>query len=315
MFLTEPRHPPAAPGSLLDRARGAYLGFAIGDALGATVEFLTPREIQAQYGVHEHIVGGGWLRLKPGQITDDTQMSLALGDAILEAKGWDLQCVAEHFLAWLKTKPVDVGNTCRRGIVRYLHQGTLVSPYSDGDAGNGAAMRNLPVVLATLGDDDAFARWSLEQAHFTHNHPLSDVATLTLGCMTRALLKGEGKDQARQLADALVAGHRNFRFDPYPKRATGYVVDTVQTVCHAFFTSDSFEACLVKTVNLGGDADTTGALAGMLAGACYGEGAIPFRWLRRLDKSARVGIESQVEALLDLGAGNPAASPLGAQWP
>ena len=85
MFLTQPRHPPAAPGSLLDRARGAYLGFAIGDALGATVEFLTPREIQAQYGVHEHIVGGGWLRLKPGQITDDTQMSLALGDAILEA--------------------------------------------------------------------------------------------------------------------------------------------------------------------------------------------------------------------------------------
>jgi len=300
VFLTQPRHPPAAAGSLLDRSRAAYLGFAIGDALGATVEFLTPGEIAAQYGVHEHIVGGGWLRLKPGQITDDTQMSLALGDALLEKPGWDLQCVAEHFLAWLKTKPIDVGNTCRRGIVRYMHKGTLESPYSDGDAGNGAVMRNLPVVLATLGDDDAFARWSLEQAHLTHNHPLSDVATLTLGCMTRALLRGEGKERARQLADALVAGHRNFRFDPYPKRATGYVVDTVQTVCHAFFSTDSFEACLVKTVNLGGDADTNGALAGMLAGACYGEGAIPFRWLRRLDKHARTAIETQVAGLLAL---------------
>jgi len=301
VFLTQPRRPPAAPGSLLDRSRAAYLGFAIGDALGATVEFLTPGEIAAQYGVHEHISGGGWLRLKPGQITDDTQMSLALGDAILERPDWDLGCVAEHFLAWLKTKPIDVGNTCRRGIVRYMRQGTLESPYSDGDAGNGAVMRNLPVVLATLADDDAFARWSLEQAHLTHNHPLSDVATLTLGCMTRALLRGEGKTKARELADALVAGHRNFRFEPYPKRATGYVVDTIQTVCHAFFTTDSFEACVVKTVNLGGDADTNGALAAMLAGAHYGEAAIPFRWLRRLDKSARVAIEAQTTALLALG--------------
>jgi len=300
VFLTQPRHPPAPPGSLLDRVRAAYLGFAIGDALGATVEFLTPGEIAAQYGVHEHITGGGWLRLKPGQITDDTQMSLALGDAILEHPEWNLTCVAEHFLAWLKTKPIDVGNTCRRGIVRYMHKGTLESPYSDGDAGNGAVMRNLPVVIATLGDDDAFARWSLEQAHLTHNHPLSDVATLTLGCMTRALLRGEGKERARQLADALVAGHRNFRFDPYPKRATGYVVDTLQTVCHAFFSTDSFEACLVKTVNLGGDADTNGALAAMLAGAHYGEAAIPFRWLRRLDRHARMAVEAQAAGLLAL---------------
>ncbi|WP_232368573.1 ADP-ribosyl-[dinitrogen reductase] hydrolase [Azospira inquinata] len=297
MFLTSRRK---KADDLLRRARGAYLAFACGDALGATVEFLTAGEIRAQYGVHRHLVGGGWLRLKPGQITDDTQMSLALGDALVEKGDWDLPCIADHFLAWLKTKPIDVGNTCRRGITRYMRHGTLESPYSDGDAGNGAAMRNLPVILASLGDDDAFARWTLAQAHFTHNHPLSDLATLTLGCMTRALLLGEGKTKARSIADALVAGHRNFRFDPYPKRCTGYVVDTLQTVCHCFFNTDSLEECLVETVNLGGDADTNGAIAGMLAGAYYGEEALPYRWMRRLDRPVQAHIGSQVDGLLAL---------------
>jgi ADP-ribosyl-[dinitrogen reductase] hydrolase len=71
------------PRDLHDRALGAYLGFAIGDALGATLEFMRPREIVLQYGVHRDIVGGGWLKLACGQVTDDTTMSLALGTALL----------------------------------------------------------------------------------------------------------------------------------------------------------------------------------------------------------------------------------------
>ena len=67
------------------RGIAAYLGLAIGDALGATVEFMTPAEIRHEYGTHQHIIGGGWLKLKAGEITDDTEMSLALGDAILAA--------------------------------------------------------------------------------------------------------------------------------------------------------------------------------------------------------------------------------------
>jgi ADP-ribosyl-[dinitrogen reductase] hydrolase len=75
--------PTAAFGAILARAEAAYLGLALGDALGATVEFMTPREIAHHYGVHREIVGGGWLKLKAGQVTDDTGMSLALGEAIL----------------------------------------------------------------------------------------------------------------------------------------------------------------------------------------------------------------------------------------
>ena len=134
------------------RALGAYLGLAIGDALGATVEFMTSGEIRRQYGVHRDIVGGGWLKLKPGQVTDDTEMSLAMGRAIIAAGGFDLHAIADAWAAWLKRRPIDVGNTCRRGIQRYLIDGSLDKPFSEGDAGNGALMRNLPVILLAHRD-------------------------------------------------------------------------------------------------------------------------------------------------------------------
>jgi ADP-ribosyl-[dinitrogen reductase] hydrolase len=115
--------------------------------------------------------GGGWLQLAPGQVTDDTTMCLALGKAILDADGWCMKAVAEAYVAWLRSKPVDCGNTCRRGIRRYMTDGSFAGPAGDGDAGNGAVMRNLPVVLATLHDEAAFEARSLAQARFTHNNP------------------------------------------------------------------------------------------------------------------------------------------------
>ena len=291
--------------TLRERALGAYLGLAVGDALGATVEFLTPSEIRHQYGELRDIVGGGWLRLKAGQVTDDTQMSLALGAAIIESGGWDLKNIAEHWLAWLKSKPIDVGNTCRRGLVRFGRDGSLESPFSDGDAGNGALMRVLPAILFAFRDMALLERCALEQAHVTHNHPLSDAATLCFARMLADLLHGghwrDNLAKLRAHAKALVDAHRQFRFDPYPKRATGYVVDTAQTVLYAFFSTDDFESCLIRTVNCGGDADTTGAIAGMLAGAHYGVDAIPVRWLKRLDRDVREAIVRQVDDLLALG--------------
>ncbi len=286
--------------SVRERALGAYLGLACGDALGATVEFLTAREIKTQLGVHKELTGGGWLRLKPGQVTDDTEMSLYLGQAILDSKGWNLAAVADAFVAWLKSKPVDVGATCRRGIRRYMLQGAVHGPESDTDGGNGAAMRNLPVALFTLGNDDLLTRYSLEQAHITHHHPLSDAGTLALGRMVQMLLRGGGVKGCRPIANQLQEEHRQFRFDPYPGRASGYIVDTVQTVLHHFFYTDSFESCVVETVNRGEDADTTGALAGMLAGALYGASAIPKRWLNKLDFHVVKQIEQQVDGLLQL---------------
>jgi ADP-ribosyl-[dinitrogen reductase] hydrolase len=285
--------------SLGERALGAYLGFACGDAFGAPVEFLTPGEIQATHRLLTTMVGGGWLHLAPGQVTDDTQMALALGRAILAGPDWEVRRVCEQFALWLRGKPLDVGHTCRRGIRRFIVEGTLAGPPNEGDAGNGAAMRNLPVVLASLSDPAAFRHWTLEQCHVTHNHPLSDAATLTLGRMTRRLLTGEGKDGAWMEAQALVAAHPDFRFSPYRGISSAYVVDTVQTVFHYFFASHTFGDCLIGTANQGGDADTTSAIAGMLAGAHYGIANIPNRWLSRLEAGAVREIRDQTPRLLE----------------
>ncbi|WP_128000729.1 ADP-ribosyl-[dinitrogen reductase] hydrolase [Piscinibacter defluvii] len=299
---------PESPHRLLDRCLGAYLGLALGDALGATVEFMTPREIAHRFaregGLHDQITGGGWLKLPPGAVTDDTTMSLALGDALLEGerrgRPFDTTLVAEHFVHWWRGKPVDCGNTCRRGIQRYLADGSLQGAPNEGDAGNGALMRNLPTVIATLGDDAAFERVALAQARITHHHPLSDAAVLGLGHLTRALLRGEDIDAVRTRATRWLLQWPVFACMPYPGRASGYVVDTVQTVLHAFLTHDEPEPAMVWTVNRGDDADTTGALVGMLMGARHGVQALPARWLARLDAATRRAVTDQASSLLAL---------------
>jgi ADP-ribosyl-[dinitrogen reductase] hydrolase len=283
---------------VFDRAFGAYLDFAIGDALGATVEFLTRGEIAARYGVHCRMVGGGWLNLRPGQVTDDTEMALAVGRAIINSGGWNLKAVCDEFARWLKGVPVDVGNTCRRGIRRYITESTMAAPFSEGDAGNGACMRNLSVALATLYDSGRFETWTLEQCYITHNHPLSDAATLALGQMVRRLLLGGGVPECRTAVRALLDQHPQFRFDRYNGVCSAFVVDTVRTVFHYYFRTDSVRSCITETINAGGDTDTAGALAGMLAGATYGVRSIPKSWLQRLDSAVAEQIRWQVIELL-----------------
>ncbi len=285
---------------VVSRARAAYLGLAIGDALGATTEFMTPAEIKAVYRVHRKIIGGGWLHLKPGQVTDDTGMSLALGRALLTAGEWDRRGIAENFVAWMKSKPVDIGATCRRGIRAYMLKGQLETPCNDWDAGNGAAMRMAPVALFTLGDEAALARCSIEQAHITHNHPLSDAACRAIGTMVQKAILGCDRFELHEVTRWLVADYRSFRFNNYRGNAGPYVVDTLQTVFNFIFTTGSFEECLLGVVNQGGDADTTGAIAGMIAGAFYGLEAIPPRWLKKLNPEVKAEVGDQAARLVGL---------------
>jgi len=297
----------------LDRALGAYLGLAMGDALGATVEFMRPREIEYQYGVHRDIVGGGWLKLARGQVTDDTTMSLALGEALLHAGAPALiahaqgdealtRDIGQAYVRWFKAKPVDCGNTCRRGIMRFMLDGSLSGELNPGDGGNGALMRNLPAVLATLGHDALFERLSIAQARLTHHHPLSDTATLGLGQLLRLLLTGADHRACQSWVRQWLASNPNFCFTPYRGRATAYVVDTVQTVLHFLTQHEDFETALVATVNQGDDADTTGALLGMLAGARCGANRLPSRWLQRLRPDVVRAITDQTYGLLALAA-------------
>ncbi len=292
-----------APGEPPHVGRGvaAYLGLAIGDALGATVEFMTPNEIRQQHGVHSDITGGGWLRLKAGRVTDDTTMSLALGESILATGGVDATAAARAFDAWMRSKPVDIGNTVRRNLIAFRQTGNPQAPASEHDAGNGAAMRVLPVALACYGQPEKTSiSANHAQAHVTHHNTLSDAACETLIFMVQDFLAGRDVVEVeRRRAERLVGEHPVFAYDKKRcENPSGYVVDTLKAVLQSFFATETFEDCLLDVVNRGGDADTTGAIAGMLAGARYGLEAIPRRWLVALDEPTRQACDKQAKSLL-----------------
>ncbi|MGM0594764.1 MAG: ADP-ribosyl-[dinitrogen reductase] hydrolase, partial [Pseudomonadota bacterium] len=248
---------------LEERATAAYLGLALGDALGATVEFMTPNEIAHQYGLHDEICGGGWLRLRPGLVTDDTTMSLALGSALISQGGVVPHVIAEHFDRWMRDKPVDIGHTVRRGILHFRRTGeTEVSP-NEHDAGNGACMRTLPIALSTLGRSDVEVMRAVQaQAHITHHNPLSDAGTYCVVKMVQQALAGAThRDMLRGPVNSLVSQYPAFAFRGHRREEnpSGYIVHTLRATFQAFFDTDTFEGCLVDVVNRGGDADTTGA--------------------------------------------------------
>lgn len=290
-------------GDLQDRAQAAYLGLAIGDALGATVEFMTPREIQHHYGTHKELIGGGWLNIKPGQVTDDTTMSLALGEAIIKSRGIDAVAIATAFDNWMRGKPVDIGNTVRRGLLHFRKSGDPVSPVNEHDAGNGACMRTLPVALATLGEGEQVVFEAVKtQAHVTHNNPVSDAGTFCIVSMIQGALLGASLTQLLNgPVRALIKEYPAFAFRRKTNgNPSGYIVDTLRVVFTALFDTDNFEDCLVDAVNQGGDADTTGAIVGMVAGAVYGPSAIPLRWRKGLACDISSACREQAATLLAL---------------
>lgn len=301
---------PEAYDAVKDRAVAAFLGLALGDALGATVEFMTPREVAAAYGVHKEIVGGGWLHLKPGRVTDDTEMSLSLGRAIHERGGVvSARAAAEAFSAWMSRKPVDIGHTVRRGIAAFRRSGVPWVPDNPQNGGNGGCMRCLPVALAGFGAPWAdVVRAARLQGHVTHTSALADAGTEVVVALVQTGLRGPlaGAGDLAATIEAFAAAWPQFSPAGKPEAdPTGFIVPTLRAVFQAILATTGFEAGVVDVVNRGGDADTTGAIAGMILGALYGTDALPKRWLRKLDPDTRAACETQAAALI---ARSPALS-------
>ena len=305
--LEESRDSSLESNALEKKAIAAYLGLAVGDALGATVEFMSPERIKAEFNVHDTVTGGGWLGLQPGQVTDDTTMSLALGESILKTGSVNAAAVAQSFSDWFVSHPVDIGKTVKRGIIHFRYSGTPYVAENISDAGNGACMRTLPVALATYGlcDEISISIASRDQAHVTHNNSLSDAATECVIQVIQAALNGYDKYAIKHgPVERLLKRYPEFNyFESRREMPGGYIVETMQAVFQAFFTTDTFEECLINVVNRGGDADTTGAIAGMIAGSFYGLESIPVRWLAKLDNKVAQACEDQAKALLILEYG------------
>jgi len=294
-----------------NRFRGVMLGIAAGDALGATVEFMSPEAIAATIGVHREIVGGGWLHLAAGEVTDDTQMALCIARSLVEKQRFDADDIAANFVEWYRSDPKDIGNTTRHALelldagVPWQEAGARThEAMRPRDASNGSIMRCAPIALAAWRDAEMNARHSADSSRITHANPLCVDACVALNAAVAALLHGESDplaaaDRAAELNEVRAAIDAAAAATPDMLPAGGYVLDTLSAALWAVTAHDTPEDAIVAAVNLGNDADTTGAVAGALAGARWGAEALPARWVDALlGKDELVAL---ADALLDFG--------------
>ncbi len=304
----------------IDRRRGLLLGLAIGDAMGASVEFSAP-------GTFVEVTGyraGGPHGLEAGEWTDDTSMALALADSISDA-GWDLNDQAERYVAWWRTgaysvngRVFDIGMATSAALVRFLETGdawTSADPHPR-SSGNGSIMRLAPVplVYASLLDErlDVLVARLVESSRPTHASPQCLSACAYFGVVLAGLLHGRPREEVlapdwpglRRLSEihplhpevAAVAAGSFRRKSPPEIRGGGYVVHSLEAALWAFHDAKDFREAVLRAVNLGDDADTTGAVCGQLAGAHWGERGIPPSWLQ--DLAGRPLLERALAALL-----------------
>jgi len=283
----------------IDRARGALIGLAVGDALGAAVEFRSPGSFSPVTGFRN----GGPHGLEAGEWTDDTSMALALADSIASV-GWDLNDQAERYVEWWKTGKYsvnghcfDIGITTRSALATYSatkNASTSGIP-SEEASGNGSIMRlaPLPIRYAYLYPNQVneLSRLAGESSLPTHASDQCVSACRYLATMLAALIHGEERkkvlspdwrplqqlNQARPLHSLIhEVASGSFRDKQPPAiQGSGWVVKSLEASLWAFQNADSFEEAVLNAVNLGDDADTTGAICGQLAGAYWGESKIP----------------------------------------
>jgi ADP-ribosylglycohydrolase len=288
--------------SPLDRHLGCLVGLATGDALGTTLEFRSPGSFEPI----DDIVGGGPFKLKPGEWADDTSMALCLAESLIARSGFDPLDQCERYLDWMKNghlssngRCFDIGNTVSRALGDFQRSRNPFSgPSGNYDAGNGSIMRLAPVPMFFANDPEQAIHLSGESSRTTHQTPACIDACRYLGGLLAALLNGVGKETAMSPAYhptqgswkegdlcheiAMIAGGSFKTKQPPQIRGTGYVVHSLEAALWAFHHSDNFRDGALLAVNLGDDADTTGAVYGQPAGACYGLEGIPADWRKKI---------------------------------
>jgi ADP-ribosyl-[dinitrogen reductase] hydrolase len=302
-----------------DRYRGALLGLAVGDALGTTLEFKSP----GTFKPIADMIGGGPFGLHPGQWTDDTSMALCLAESLIEKRGFDPKDQMDRYCRWWKEGYLsstgtcfDIGITVKTALARYLRTGEPLAGSTDPfAAGNGSLMRLAPVALAFRQDFELAIHNAGESSRTTHAAPTTiDACRYFAGLLLGAL---EGRSKEELLSSFFYPAPDEHYWKSHPLSpeiaeiangsfkqkqppaiiGNGFVVRSLEAALWAFYCSDSFRDGALRAVNLGNDADTTGAIYGQLAGAFYGVNAIPGDWIERL--TMRDFISQSADALFD----------------
>lgn len=284
------------------RYRGSLLGLAVGDAVGTTLEFKSP----GTFSPIQDMIGGGPFGLIPGQWTDDTSMALCLAESLISRQGFNPIHQLETYLRWYHKGHLssigvcfDIGSTVRQALLNFED---TREPYCGSidprSAGNGSIMRLAPVPLFYARQPQEAIEKSADSSRTTHGAATAVDACRYFGGLIVGAVNGVSKEELlsefyspipgyweqHHLVDEIaeIAAGSFKRREPPEIKGTGYVVKSLEAALWAFYKSNSFrEGCLLA-VNLGDDADTTGAVYGQLAGAFYGEEGIPENWRLQL---------------------------------
>ena len=284
--------------TLLDRCKGALVGLAVGDALGATNEFKKRKDVT----ILTDIIGGGPFNLKAGQWTDDTSMALCLAASLVE-RGFDLKDQLEKYIQWrdkgymsYKDECFDIGNITDSALSRYQRTGEVTSGSTDvRSSGNGNIMRLAPVVIKYHSDIITCIFTAEMQSITTHGSLLCKESAALMAEIMFSCLHHTEDDK-----DSVLRGSKNKSFITDEVKSInngiyktvkdidqvwtsgGFVASTLEFALWCFYNTNTFEDCVLMAANAGGDADTNAAVAGQIAGAYYGYGAIPSEWLNKL---------------------------------
>ena len=277
-----------------DRALGAFIGLAIGDAMGAPVEF-KPR------GTFEPVTefrAGGNFDLPKGAWTDDTAMALCLSESLNVNSDIDPKDLLDRFCEWAEKGKntstgicVGIGQNTLRVLGNYHRKGDLIAPETRQKSdGNGSIMRLAPVAVRHWKNPKQAQKIAIKQSRITHYSEICAAASDYLAGVLSKLIVGEKWNDALKVENSMqwpkelvIISSKGWKQKTAPEiKSTGYVIDTLEAALWAVGTTDSFEAAILKAVNLGDDADTVGAVAGQLAGARYGMACIPEDWRKTL---------------------------------
>ena len=302
----------------LNRARGVLWGQAVGDALGTTVEFsdeLTIATLRGRWP--RELVGAGPFNVLPGQVTDDTELALALARTLASTHRYDDDAVAEAYLAWFASEPFDFGRATSRAFRAAAKSAEEVRKRADPKTeANGSLMRSSPLgVFGARLPREALAALARRDSQLSHSSPVCQAAcAVYVTTIADALTSGVSGAQLYDRALTFARAHAPEVLDTLQDAADGLPVSDDEhnqgwvriALQHAFFHlkhATDFEAALVQTVVKGGDTDTNGCITGALLGAALGAEAIPARWRKsvadcRSPRPARYGC-ADLDALTD----------------
>jgi len=297
------------PDPLRDRFRGALVGLAVGDALGAPLEF-QPARSPENYVVD--MIGGGWLKLEPGAYTDDTQMTLCTVESLLTKRVFDPDDIARRFVVWMQSSPPDIGSHTRAVLTAiaggkpWEAASRAAQEENPNNAPNGSLMRCAPLAMFFYRHPDYAATLSPVLSRITHTHPDCEWSCVFVNVAVALLLAGRDRQEAiyaagdacEEASEGVLERVRRAMQPQNTTSPTGYVLDTLEVAVWCFLHTQSFEAAVVAAVNRGEDADTVGAVVGALAGAHYGLSGIPERWLAPLQN--RDGLIADSDRLMEL---------------